>query len=73
MKLYGAMTPKVKRRIEHELKVIEDQGLSDYFLIVWDIARYARRRGIPCTGRGSAADSIVSYLLEITAVDPIGP
>ena len=61
----------MKERIEHELKTIGDQGLCDYFLIVWDICRFARSRGIIATGRGSAGDSIVSYLLDITSVDPL--
>ena len=46
-------------------------NLAEYFLIVWDIVRFAKQRGIPCQGRGSAADSIVAYVLDITKVDPI--
>ena len=46
-------------------------GLAGYFLIVWDIVRFARREGILCQGRGSAANSAVCYCLGITAVDPI--
>ncbi len=70
---YGrTLSPRVRRQLEHELAVIEKLGLSGYFLIVWDIARFARAEGILCQGRGSAANSAVCYALEITAVDPIG-
>ncbi|WP_309620110.1 error-prone DNA polymerase [Salinibacterium sp.] len=58
-------------RIERELDVIEEKRFAGYFLIVWDIVRYARARGILCQGRGSAANSAVCYLLMITAIDPI--
>lgn len=69
--VYGQVDTPVRDRIEHELKIITDLGFCDYFLVVWDICRFARRRGIMTTGRGSAGDSIVSYLLHITAVDPL--
>ena len=62
---------EVRTRIEHELDIIEEKGFPGYFLIVWDIVREATRRGILCQGRGSAAASVVCYLLGITAVDPI--
>ena len=55
----------------HELAVIEGMGLAGYFLVVWDIVRFARQQGIRCQGRGSAANSLVAYLLEITQVDPL--
>jgi len=58
-------------RIERELAVIEQKDFPGYFLIVYDIVRYARSQGILCQGRGSAANSVVCYLLGITAVDPI--
>jgi error-prone DNA polymerase len=57
--------------LAHELNVIERCGLSNYFLIVWDIVRFARENGILCQGRGSAANSLVAYLLGISPVDPI--
>ena len=60
------------RQIEHELAIIGRLGLADYFLIMWDIVRFANRRGILVQGRGSAANSAVCYCLGITAVDPIG-
>ncbi len=68
---YGEMTPRTVARIEHELKVICELGYADYFLMVWDIVRWARRQGIRCTGRGSAADSCVAYCLFLTDVDVI--
>ncbi len=58
-------------QIAHELSVIRRLGLAGYFLIVWDIVRFARRTGVLCQGRGSAANSAVCYCLGITAVDPI--
>jgi error-prone DNA polymerase len=63
---------RVCAQLEHELAVIEKLDLAGYFLIVWDIARFAREQGILCQGRGSAANSAVCYALEITAVDPVG-
>ncbi len=61
-----------RQRIERELGVIEAKDFPGYFLIVHDIVAEARRRGILCQGRGSAANSAVCYLLDITAVDSIG-
>ena len=64
-------TARHDKQIEHELALIAKLGLAGYFLIVWDIVRFARREGILCQGRGSAANSAVCYCLGITAVDPI--
>jgi error-prone DNA polymerase len=64
-------TPKHDEQIRHELALITKLGLAGFFLIVWDIVRFARRRGILCQGRGSAANSAVCFCLGITAVDPI--
>ncbi len=61
-----------RRRLESEIKMIEQMGFSGYFLIVWDFIRYAKERGIPVgPGRGSAAGSLVAYCLRITDLDPI--
>ena len=68
---YHPMTPAVVRQLAHELDVIERTGLAEFFLICWDLMRFAKSRGIPAQGRGSAADSIVAYVLGITRVDPI--
>ncbi len=68
---YGEKTPRIAERLEHELKVIESKHFVSYFLIVWDLIRYARSRKIPVgPGRGSSAGSLVSYLLGITDIDP---
>ena len=70
---YGHPLPGgVVERIEHELKIIDGMGFPAYFLIVWDLIRYAREQGIRTgPGRGSAAGSIVAYCLRITDLDPI--
>ena len=60
-----------RERIQRELDVIEAKDFPGYFLIVYDIVKYARAQGILCQGRGSAANSAVCYLLDITAVDSI--
>jgi error-prone DNA polymerase len=57
--------------LEKELAIIEQLKLADYFLVVWDIVHSAHRAGIRCQGRGSAANSLVAYLLGITPIDPI--
>src|SRR5581483_10800928 len=69
---YRTITPRVRRQLDHELAMIERLDLAGYFLIVWDIVRFCRERGILCQGRGSAANSAVCYALGITAVDPVG-
>ncbi len=58
-------------RLQHELKVIEKTDFTSYFLIVGDFIRYGHQQGISCVARGSAAGSLVTYLLEISNVDPI--
>ncbi|MDP3880720.1 MAG: DNA polymerase III subunit alpha [bacterium] len=69
---YSEVTEEVKNRIEHELKIIEEMGFPDYFLIVADFVNWAKERGIVVgPGRGSAAGSIVSYILGITNLDPL--
>lgn len=63
---------RYKERLNHELAVIQQMGFEDYFLIVWDVMAYAHRSGIVTgAGRGSAAGSLVSYVLAITDIDPI--
>ena len=68
---YRPITPAVAQRLQRELEVIEKTGLAEFFLINWDLMRFAREHGVPGQGRGSAADSIVAYVLGITRVDPI--
>jgi error-prone DNA polymerase len=62
---------RARRLLEHELTTIAELGLSDFFLVVKEIVDEAKRRRIRCSGRGSAANSIVAYLLGITGVCPI--
>ena len=61
----------VQERLTYELKIIHEMGFDTYFLIVWDLCRYASENGIWYNARGSAAGSIVAYALEITLVDPL--
>jgi DNA polymerase III subunit alpha len=70
---YGDPAPaEAVERLEFELGVIEEMGFSSYFLIVWDFVRYAKENGVAVgPGRGSAAGSIVSYILKITDLDPL--
>lgn len=69
---YGQKTPEVMNRLNYELGIIDRMGFSDYFLIVMDFIHFAKTHGIPIgPGRGSAAGSIVSYLLHITELDPL--
>ncbi|MGM7702314.1 DNA polymerase III subunit alpha [Pseudalkalibacillus sp. Hm43] len=72
-KRYGqAPSQEVQERLEYELDIIDRMGFNDYFLIVWDFMKHAQENGIMTgPGRGSAAGSLVSYVLFITQVDPI--
>ncbi|MFV8375920.1 DNA polymerase III subunit alpha [Flavobacterium sp. GSP11] len=68
---YGNNNPQAIARVEKELKVIDELEFSGYFLITWDIIRYSNSRGFLHIGRGSGANSIVSYCLGITDICPI--
>ncbi|HWR40378.1 MAG TPA: DNA polymerase III subunit alpha [Patescibacteria group bacterium] len=69
---YKEADETVEARLKFELAVIQEMGFSSYFLIVWDFVNYARQQSIPVgPGRGSAAGSIVAYLLGITNIDPL--
>ncbi len=72
-KRYGARadSPEVQTRKEHELSIINRMGFSIYYLIVWDLCEYARRRNIWWNVRGSGAGSIVAYAVGITLIDPL--
>jgi error-prone DNA polymerase len=71
-KRYGAVLPKkAEQLIEDEFQLIRKEKLAYYFLTVHDIVDYARQQGILCQGRGSAANSIVCFLLGVTSVDPM--
>ncbi|MGF0095715.1 DNA polymerase III subunit alpha [Peptoniphilus sp. SGI.035] len=69
---YKNITEEIKERFEFEFNTIKNMGYVDYFLIVWDFIRYARKHEIQVgPGRGSAAGSMISYCLGITDVDPL--
>lgn len=72
LKRYEKISDEIIDRLNYELSVIKKMGFSSYFLIVWDFINYARQDGVPVgPGRGSAAGSIVAYLLGITNIDPL--
>lgn len=62
---------RVRKQTDNELALIAKLGFAGYFLIVWDIVQFCKKHDILIQGRGSAANSVVCYALEITAVDPI--
>ena len=69
---YTDVTDEIRTRLDYELDVIHGMGYASYFLIVWDFIVYARGHGVEVgPGRGSAAGSIVAYLLGITNIDPL--
>jgi error-prone DNA polymerase len=68
---YAVLTPELTARLEMELATIEKLGFCGYFLVVWDIVRWAGERGIRCQARGSAVDSLVVYALDISNADPV--
>jgi error-prone DNA polymerase len=68
---YGSDCAAAAAQLRYELAVIARAGLANYFLIVWDLVAHARKQGIRCQGRGSAANAIVAYLLAISPIDPL--
>jgi error-prone DNA polymerase len=70
-KVKRAARREYRASLERELTIIGEQNLADYFLVVWDMLRFARSRDILCQGRGSAANALVSYLLDISPIDPL--
>lgn len=71
-KRYKSLDNNILDRLKYELAMIKQMGFVDYFLVVWDFIHYAKEKGIPVgPGRGSAAGSIVAYLLGITDIDPL--
>ena len=69
---YRVVTTEIKTRLNHELEIIHGMGYDGYFLIVYDFINFAHQKKIPVgPGRGSAAGSLVAYVLEITELDPI--
>ncbi len=70
-KRYGTLNAQITKKLNNELNTIKKTGYCGYFLIVADIVKFARKNHIPICGKGSAAGSLVSYLLEISNVEPI--
>lgn len=68
----SALHERAKKQAEKELALIGKLGFAGYFLIVWDIVRFCKANDILVQGRGSAANSVVCYALEVTAIDPVG-
>ena len=68
---FGKNNKEALQRVKKELKIINELGFNAYFLIAWDVIRYAQSRGFYYVGRGSGANSIVAYCLQITDVNPI--
>jgi len=69
---YKVITTQIKERLEYELNIIIQMRYTEYFLIIWDLIHYAKSKHIPVgPGRGSAAGSLVSYVLNITDIDPL--
>jgi error-prone DNA polymerase len=68
---YGEPSEQVWKQLNHEIGVINRSGLVNYFLVVWDVMRFAREQNIMAQGRGSACNSLVAYLLGISPIDPL--
>ena len=68
---YGDLTEPLQRRLDYEFQIIQSKGFVSYFLVVWDYVNFARQRGMRCVARGSAAGSLIAYVLGITNVDPL--
>ncbi len=68
---FGEMTERIKQQLDYEFNLIVQKGFVPYFLIEWDFVNYARSHGIRCSARGSAAGSLLAYVLGITNVDPL--
>jgi error-prone DNA polymerase len=67
----GVLSERVDAQIRHELRLIEKLNYADYFLTLYDIVKFAQSRDIACQGRGSAANSVICYVLGITSIDPV--
>ncbi len=69
---YGKLTKDIEERLEYELKIIDDKGYNDYFLVVRDFVIFCRENGIVVGMRGSGCGSVVAYCVDITNIEPIG-
>jgi len=70
-KLYGELNDEARSRVERELEVIESKGFASYFLIIWDLCKWAHENNIPIGARGSAVGTIVGYCLGLCNIDPL--
>ncbi|MDZ4714411.1 MAG: DNA polymerase III subunit alpha [Cytophagales bacterium] len=68
---YDVSKPELRERIQRELRIIREKGFIAYYLIAYDLIRFAREKGFDYVGRGSGANSVVAFCLGITNVDPI--
>lgn len=68
---YDVSQPDLRERLQRELNIIRQKGFCSYYIIAYDLVRYAQQRGFAYVGRGSGANSVVAYCLGITNVDPI--
>jgi error-prone DNA polymerase len=68
---FGKVPDDVRKQLVHELELTKQLSFADYFLTIWEIVDFARKREILCQGRGSAANSAICYCLGITAIDPV--
>lgn len=68
---YKTLTGPLLKQLGHELNTIATTGLAGFFLLVWDVVRFAKEKKVRLQGRGSAANSVVAYLLGVTNVDPL--
>lgn len=71
IRIFGKISPSYRAHMDKELAMVAKLGFPGYFLIVWDLVRFARSHDILCQGRGSAANSLLCYALGITNVDPV--
>ena len=70
-KLYAELNDEIKSRIERELEVIESKGFASYFLIIWDLCKWAHENNIPIGARGSAVGTVVGHCLGLCNIDPL--
>src|SRR5450759_2947697 len=68
---FSEMSEVIQKQLDYEFNMIVQKGFAPYFLIEWDFVNYARSQGIRCSARGSAAGSLMAYVLGITNVDPL--
>src|SRR5260221_116364 len=68
---FGEVSEAIQKQLDYEINMIAKKGFVPYFLIEWDFVNYARSHGIRCSARGSAAGSLLAYVLAITNVDPL--